>query len=382
MAQIKLWQPNNHSDWEPRYALLGAFNPDSEREMQLVSGIMRDYYSKSTGDVRALAKLVNKAEYRSRNYCVIADKGKFHLKQLLHLRGDPNRKEMEKETLDRIIAVTEYLLENHVLTFPFLEAEGRGKYAYDGNSYWMASPFIEGHHYQGTATQLRAFAEELGKIHRVMQFFPKEKLIESKYVELPFEPDLIKEIKERNNSSLKNLGRGVDSLADEIISMLEERIPRTLESLKEYSFKPGATIGDLHPHGTIYAEDNLKAVLDFEKASFGYPVDEEMGFCLHRFVRQYIVYNFTEKGEVPSKQDVDNATLFFIDAYAESFIEGVKKFKALPHLIAKTNEHKALRVLQYLYGIVKDTAERPVENLHSELYKFGAHILEAEHFKL
>ena len=218
-------------------------------------------------------------------------------------------------------------------------------------------------------------------MHKTILKFPREQLSSSEYVEPSFKPEMIDEIKEKNKTALKTENREVDKTAEYVIPTILEPTIEKINAGKYNRFNPGVTIGDLHPHDTLYEGDKLNAVFDFEKVSYGYPLIEEVSFSLHRFVRQHLVHTLTEKGKDVNKYDVEKARDLFLNEYLKENSLTKDEIEAIPTLIAKTNAHKALRVLSYIYGLDAHTMKRTLDTEHSELYKFGMHMREAEFFR-
>ncbi|PIN86298.1 hypothetical protein COV19_05820 [Candidatus Woesearchaeota archaeon CG10_big_fil_rev_8_21_14_0_10_44_13] len=344
--------------------------------------VVNKHYSGHIFKPIEVERLMGKEGGSSINYKVKGKDGPvIHLKNFLRFKCDPDRLNREIETLDRVIAVADHLVGRGIKTFTFIEAKDGRRYVREGDSQWMASIFIEGDHYKGTLPQLQQFAKELGRIDKSMQSF--QNAIDSEYVEIPFKPEILRELKDLNKKAMSENPSEMDHLAQTVINeILEPMLQGIVEGVKRYSFEPGITVGNIHPHHTLYEGDDLKAVSDPEKASFGYPVIEQISFSAHRFIRQAIVYMFTCHGVEPNKEEIKRLMDGFIKGYIKENNLSAKEIEAIPLMIAKTNAHKALRILQYHYGLEIDTMGRPVEKLQSELYKFATHIREAEHFKV
>ncbi len=377
---VQLWTPNNHSQWQITYAREKQPTPEAEH---VVAVIGREYGG-LVGNVNGPERLRSKEEDSSRNWIVYGTQQDVHVKEILRFRGLERQKREEKQqrTLDTIISVTQHLLARGVKTIPTIYTMTGKPYVLEGDMPpILVAPFISGWHCQGTEKQLAAFAAELGKIHSAMRAFPKEKLSCSEYVELKFDPALLGELKEKNRVALSApTPHQIEHVAFEMIQLLEERLPGTIEQLRTYKYEPGITMGDLHPHDTLYVGDELQMVFDWEKTSFGYPVMEELAFSLHRFIRQAMVWNIQEKKDQVTYGDVRKMRDTFLCAYAQSIPITINDTAALPVLITKTNAHKALRILSYHYGLARDSMERTTEKLRSELVKFLIHLKEAAYF--
>jgi Ser/Thr protein kinase RdoA (MazF antagonist) len=375
MISIDRWTPSNHSIWRIRHDHL----PEDSEEYRVVKKDIEAYFP-VVGAVRAVARNMREDQSSSTNYQVTGD-SEVNVKKITRFTKLEDRRARELATIDTVLSVTDFLIAHGVPTFGYIPSRDGALFTYIENVPFMVSPFIEGHHFQGTLPQLEAFAREFGKIHRVMQHYPSERLRRSDHVELPYDPNLVAELREQNAKALASDPKPMDFIADTLIDLLEERLEGITAAMSSHQFPPAVTLGDLHPHDTIYDGDHLKVIHDFEKVSFGYPRVDELAFSVHRFVRQYIVYSFTEQGRLPTQSDIRQAVDCFLDAYQEEHLISEEERVAIPDFIAKTNAHKAQRLLQYWYALVPEPRVIHESTYESEGRKFTTHLLEADSFR-
>lgn len=373
----QLWTPNNHSQWQIQYRLQPLYTTGYKH----IAELLETCYD--LGPVCGMERLTSKVEDSSRNWRVETEKGSYHVKEILRFRGlgGQAQKEREQQTLDTIVGVTRHLLGHGIKTIPLTPTYTGEKYVTgEGIAPVIVSPFIKGHHYQGTIEQLIHFATELGRIHKAMAGYPRDKLARSEHVELKYDPAALSELKQMNARAIAADPHAIDVAAQAAIALLETMLPQIMEDMERCRFRSAITMGDLHPHDTLYQGDTLQAVFDWEKTSFGYPRMEEVAFSLHRFVRQRMVWMQEAGQREVTHESVQTARDAFLTAYGLQVPVMEREVMMLPALIAKTNAHKALRILSYHYGLAEDSMQRTPEQLQASLEKFHVHLLESAYF--
>lgn len=241
--------------------------------------------------------------------------------------------------------------------------------------FYSAFDYLEGSYYRGTKDELIEMGYNLSNLHAALLRFPEQQVKEQKTV-LGFD------VPEHLHERIRNMDAPTDPF-ESLITDEKEFILQEIERLRALlpEIQANATRQvvhrDLHPHNTLFDPNTgkLLAIYDFEQLCYSELI-RCLAFTLHRFVRQYIVYNnFTEE-QIPDQ--VKFATELFIESYlSKSGIDNLQ-IKFIPGMIALEHMARVFIVLNLRYGVANSGMS--TYNNADELRKQITSIKEAYYF--
>lgn len=268
--------PNNHSRWQI------AWRDVDGKTRSACSALLKNYGLDNLLQIHQ----VDEWERRSNNYRVEVAMGGGDTRLFLLRRHVQLNGEDDIRTADRIVI---YLGSyGFPLSKILLTRSGDTLVRHDGN-FWQMYEFIDGNHYRGTLQELKDIAGNIGKLHTLLMHDPFAEETKRKSVKRP------PWTRDRWMQVLGRVGRRrtwVDVLLDDNRDTILSAINAVVSRRKAVLKSPKQIVHrDLHPWNTLYSDDGkMKALLDFSDVCFG-ELFGDIGFALHRFVRQYVVYN-------------------------------------------------------------------------------------------
>lgn len=274
MIEAPLFAANNHSAFEI------AFRPAEATLRQVLSAALKERYPIQSVDAESIVQ-VNEAEQASNNFRVEA----------VGEDGQPRVLLIRKNILlagedDVLFSVkTLSFLRERGLSVPQLITTRSGSFfaEFEG-SRWQVFDFIEGNHYAGQAAELVAAAQGFATLHRTLADFPyREELQRRRAAFQPFTLDGLEKV-------LAAAARNQDELDATLLGYAPELRAFTVrsEQFRVSGARKQVVHGDLHPHNTIFADGQLRAILDFDLLQYG-ELLRDVGFAAHRFSRQHAV---------------------------------------------------------------------------------------------
>lgn len=149
---------------------------------------------------------------------------------------------------------------------------------------WQRSEYVSGQHYHGTLGEMVDILWHLGKLHRILKFYPKAS-------ECPIKQfgSLDWEWWDECLAKIKSTASG--KAVVENYEYLREGVKKVAGMLSELegSFLSGKQLvhGDIHPQNLICADGKLCAFIDFGNMCIA-NVGMDIGNAIHRMVRRYV----------------------------------------------------------------------------------------------
>jgi len=166
----------------------------------------------------------------------------------------------------------------------FVVTKDKSLSALDGESIWTALDFVDGEHFSGSPDELSQIATEIAKIHKAFREHKETYLGLSAFTWEMEDLVFVFEIMKKIDADLQEILLSKEKTIKEIAS-------RTLSERKKHTKKNFQIIhNDLHPHNTIFKDGKLSAVIDFDNVRYA-ELLIDLGQAIHRFVRQYMVFN-------------------------------------------------------------------------------------------
>ncbi len=273
-----IFQPNNHSvfkiSWRPVASDLHA---SIKRDLLNFYGLTQ---------VQEVSQ-VDEWEHNSNNFR-ITFQPPAGLKSVL-LRK--NIKIKNPDTLESIECLSAFLRERE-LPVPVIIRTRTHKLFYESGGYlWILSEFVAGDHFRGTEEELRESARLTARLHLALAVF-QENLPGGEQISWT----------KTNFEKLLNDGKNREKEVDDFLLakkrfLLDEGSSHLNKRQLIFRFSDQVIHNDLHPHNTIFSQGKLRALLDFGNMIRG-PLVIDLAQALHRFGRQYVIYQNRPWSEV------------------------------------------------------------------------------------
>lgn len=315
IMRIRLFGPNNHSQYKIIYRPL-----DKQNQLKIADLVLNHYSVKEVK--KNSIKQVCEKEAASNNFQI----------KTLRLDGSVRTMLLRKNILITSKSSTDLLektilfLKNKGVIAPEFIKTKKGNTHFRKNGYiWQAYKFIEGNHYRGSRKELISVAKGIALLHKIFKKYPYIKNLKKRSKILP--PWKIKELIGILEMASRRRKTDIDNIFLKNSSYLEKIGKRTHEQFGKIKKSRCQVIhGDLHPHNTIFENERLKALLDFEFIQES-ELLRDIGFAAHRFARQYAVYH---KGSVKKANEGFN---LFLKNYTKINKLSDKELQQLPIFI-------------------------------------------------
>ena len=130
---------------------------------------------------------------------------------------------------------------------------------------------------------------------------------------------------------------------------LIETSKKVLAKIKNLGVRVQPVHLDLHPHNTLFEGNELKAILDYDGCCVSELI-REVGFILHRAVRQYVVnQGIPHSDRERIKREIKNGREVFFEAYEKINPLTPKEKSLLPFFIQDECLHKVHSLLNKHY---------------------------------
>lgn len=215
----------------------------------------------------------------SNNYFFKFKKKNYVLKKYL------NR---DKNSLEKIANIMDWLKSKKVPVQKPIKTK-KNKFTLESNKInWRLVEYIEGKTYSGSIKQFKNTSKKIAKMSKILNKYPKKKLIEHKY----FSKEDFKIIDFMN----KNQNKLNDYFGTTYASLLKKNWKFFLDSwrqLKNFKTDLGAKQlihNDLHPHNLIIKNHKLKGILDWE-ACLLMPSGISLAYAGLKICKQTVIHN-------------------------------------------------------------------------------------------
>lgn len=272
-----MFTPNNHSKFEIEWQ---EINPDLKKKY--VRLILNHY---DFDDIKEMS-IVKEWQLMSNNFKVQSsykgqDKLVIFRKNIL----------IKNESSLRAIYETICELNNFKAPVPKIILTKNGGICFKDEGFlYQIFEFASGNHFRGTEEELTEIGKNIALIHRALENISvslKNKIAKKEIILKPWTlngfKDMLKLVTKnkfrdkKDQLFLKNIDFIIFTATNSDYSVLRENC------------RVQPIHGDLHPQNTIFENNKLKTMLDFEKVEIS-ELSRDIGNACHRFVRQFVVH--------------------------------------------------------------------------------------------
>lgn len=289
-----LFGPNNHSKWEVLWS-----DTDNE-QAQLVRELLQSHYA---WDEILEIKKSGAWEVQSKNFRVTVLENGSPLTVLVKKNPSshtPGRLELVEHTLS-------YLLERGLPVPEILPTKDGSKHVTYVGTNWQVFSFLPGNYFRGTEGQLAETAKWVARLHTALN---EASFIEQARV-------YGKAGKPWSTEIFQNIFASALEKTDELSRQLVAEKPIIEDMMKDVEARKKSVSvarrqvvrNSLHPHDTLFVDDKLQAIIDFEEIGEGELLRDVGGAC-HRFVRQFVVHQAK-----PWDETLSEGVKIFLESY-------------------------------------------------------------------
>lgn len=286
-----LFLPNNHSNYKTKWRNV---SPSVWRKVEQISS---KYYD--LGYIKDI-KQNDEWEKMSNNFKVSSIKDGILISSLL--RKNINIKNIRK--INSIEKISSFLRLKGIVTPKIKPTKTGENCCHSDSHYWQLFEFISGDHYRGTESQLKNVAMEISKMHTVFSEIPFEVEKKAKIAWKKNEWEDMFERSKFGGTELDNKIYKEKEYITDTINWVGNNYEPTIQTFQ-------AIHGDLHPQNTLYQGNKLVGILDFDDTKVSERI-RDFGNALHRFVRQYVVFQ-----NKPWKEELPKGIFMFINSYSK-----------------------------------------------------------------
>jgi len=267
-------------------------------------------------------------ECNNKNYQVRTQRGsklpKLLLKKFVALR-DPKR-------ISEILGVIDYCHAQGAKVPRLLKTDAGELFFKEGDSYYCAFEFYEGHHFSGSVDELRSAAQGLASLHKVLEGYDRTlRRRENELYQSLTDDELEKVRAILGGEAKEDFARAVLDNLDEISKLYNE----TEERLSSADLPRQLIHNDFHIMNGLFRGGELVVILDFDSVGTGEKA-RDVAFSCYRFSR-HTRKGLTGEGMIPRASE-------FLDNYRSQNPLTEEEVRAIPTLLT----HEALKRVSYI----------------------------------